>query len=148
VNAELTGSLTGHHRWYCLDIILLWQCSCFLYMFGYWYISGELYIFLLGFVCSIIGIHSQLYNANFIYLLIFLLLVALEFWFTHQSDLEMYTSLTTTPCLNSIPELVLINLELEFPTTKFNPQINLLFNFLIQKYFLHDNPTWNINYLE
>ena len=27
-----------------------------------------------------------------------------------------------------------------------NSQINLLFNFLIQKYFFHDNPTWNINY--
>ena len=29
---------------------------------------------------------------------------------------------------------------------KFNPQINLPFNFLIQKYFFHGNPTWNINY--
>jgi len=29
---------------------------------------------------------------------------------------------------------------------KFNPQINLPFNFLIQKYFFHHNPTWNINY--
>ena len=28
----------------------------------------------------------------------------------------------------------------------FNPQINLPFNFLIQKYFVHENPTWNINY--
>ena len=27
---------------------------------------------------------------------------------------------------------------------KLNSQINLLFNFLIQKYFFHDNPTWNI----
>jgi len=31
---------------------------------------------------------------------------------------------------------------------KLNPQINLLFNFLIQKYFSHDNLTWIINYLE
>jgi len=29
---------------------------------------------------------------------------------------------------------------------KLNPQINLPFNILIQKYFLHDIPTWNINY--
>ena len=29
---------------------------------------------------------------------------------------------------------------------KSNPQINLPFNFLIQKYFFYDNPTWNINY--
>ena len=28
--------------------------------------------------------------------------------------------------------------------TKLNPQINLPFNFLIQKYFFHVNPTWNI----
>ena len=33
----------------------------------------------------------------------------------------------------------LINLELEFTTKKFNPQINFL---------IHENPTWNINYLE
>jgi hypothetical protein len=31
---------------------------------------------------------------------------------------------------------------------KLNPQINLPFNFVIQKYFFHDNPTWNINYSE
>jgi len=31
---------------------------------------------------------------------------------------------------------------------KFNPQINLPFSFLIQKYFFHDNPIWNINYSE
>ena len=31
---------------------------------------------------------------------------------------------------------------------KLNPQINLTFNFLVQKYFFHDNPTWNINYSE
>jgi len=45
-------------------------------------------------------------------------------------------------------ELELINLELEvkFPTKQLNPQINLPFNFLIHKYFFHDNPTWNINY--
>ena len=29
---------------------------------------------------------------------------------------------------------------------KLNPQINLPFNFLIQKYLFHDIPTWNINY--
>ena len=40
-------------------------------------------------------------------------------------------------------ELKLINFELEL-----NPQINLPFSFLIPKYFFHDNPTWNINYLE
>jgi len=31
---------------------------------------------------------------------------------------------------------------------KLIPQINLPFNFFIQKYFFHDNPTWNINYSE
>jgi len=68
--------------------------------------------------------------------------------------------------VNSIPELMansnsgigiyylkkmeLINLELglKFPTNKLNPQNNLPFNFLIQKYFFRDNPTWNINYSE
>ena len=29
-----------------------------------------------------------------------------------------------------------------------NPQINLPYNFLIQKYLFHDNLTWNINYLQ
>ena len=41
-----------------------------------------------------------------------------------------------------------LNLELKFATKKLNLQINLPFNFLIQKYFFHDNLTWNINYLE
>ena len=45
-------------------------------------------------------------------------------------------------------ELELIKLELRFPTKQLNPEINLPFNFLIQKYFFHDNPTWNINYSE
>ena len=46
-------------------------------------------------------------------------------------------------------ELESINLELELKlATQKNPQINLSLNFLIQKYFFHDNPTWNINYLE
>jgi len=47
-------------------------------------------------------------------------------------------------------ELELINLELELKliTKQLNPQINLPFNFLIQKYFFHDNPPWNINYWE
>jgi len=45
-------------------------------------------------------------------------------------------------------ELELINLELKFATKKFNPQISLPLNLLIQKYFFHDNPTSNINYLE
>ena len=46
-------------------------------------------------------------------------------------------------------DLELINFELEFPTKKkLNPQINLPFNFLIQKHFFHDNPTRNINYSE
>ena len=45
-------------------------------------------------------------------------------------------------------ELELINLELKFATKKLNPQINLPFIFLIQKYSFHDNPTWNINYSE
>jgi len=43
-------------------------------------------------------------------------------------------------------ELEWINLKLKFATNKSNPQINLLFNFLIQKYFFYNNPTWNINY--
>ena len=44
-------------------------------------------------------------------------------------------------------ELQLINLELELKlaTNKLNQQNYLPFNFLIQKYFFHDNPTWNIN---
>jgi len=37
-------------------------------------------------------------------------------------------------------------LELKFARKKLNPQIHLPFNFLIQKYFFHDNPTWNVNY--
>ena len=37
---------------------------------------------------------------------------------------------------------------IEVSCKKVNPQINLPFNFLIQKYFFHDNPTWNINYSE
>ena len=45
-------------------------------------------------------------------------------------------------------ELINLELELKFVTKKLNPQINLPFNFLIQKYFFHDNPTWNINYSE
>ena len=45
-------------------------------------------------------------------------------------------------------ELINFKLELKFPTKKLNPQFNLPFNFLIQKYFFHDNPTWNINYSE
>jgi len=62
--------------------------------------------------------------------------------------------------VNSIPELVNSNsginylkkrnwinfeLELKFPTNKLNPQINLPLNFLIQKHFFRDSPTWNIN---
>ena len=44
-----------------------------------------------------------------------------------------------------LKKLELIKLELTFATkTKFNPKIN----FLIQKYFFHDNPTWNIKYSE
>jgi len=51
-------------------------------------------------------------------------------------------------CLFKKMELELINFELElkFPTKQLNPQNNLPFNFLIQEYFFHDNPTWNINY--
>jgi len=45
-------------------------------------------------------------------------------------------------------ELINLELELKFPTKKINSQINLPFNFLIQKYFFHDIPTWNINYSE
>ena len=45
-------------------------------------------------------------------------------------------------------ELELINLKLKFPTKNLNPQINLPFNFFIQKYFFHENPNWNINYSE
>jgi len=37
---------------------------------------------------------------------------------------------------------------IEVSYQKLNPQINLPFNFLIQKYLFHDNPAWNINYLE
>jgi len=45
-------------------------------------------------------------------------------------------------------ELEFINFELKFPTKCFYPQINLPFIFLIQKYFFHDNPNWNVNYSE
>ena len=45
-------------------------------------------------------------------------------------------------------ELINFEFELKFPTKKFNPQINLPFNFLIQKYFFHDDPAWKINYSE
>ena len=39
-----------------------------------------------------------------------------------------------------------IGIEVSYKTL--NPQIKLPFNFLIQKYLFHDNPTWNINYSE
>ena len=45
-------------------------------------------------------------------------------------------------------ELINFELEVKFPTTKLNLQINLPFNVLIQKYFFHDNPTRNTNYWE
>ena len=38
--------------------------------------------------------------------------------------------------------------ELKFATKELNPQINLSFNFLIQKYSFHDNPNCYINYSE
>ena len=44
--------------------------------------------------------------------------------------------------------LIFLKMELKFATKTYNPQIYLLFNFLIQKYFFHDNSTWNINYSE
>ena len=53
--------------------------------------------------------------------------------------------------VSSILELELVsndNLALKFATKYLNQQINLPFNFLIQKYFFHDIPTWNINYSE
>jgi len=40
----------------------------------------------------------------------------------------------------------LIGIEVSY--NKLNPHINLPFNYFIQKYFFHDNPTWNINYSE
>jgi len=42
-------------------------------------------------------------------------------------------------------ELINFEMEFKFPTKKLNPQMNLPFNFLIQKYLFHDNPTWKIN---
>ena len=39
-------------------------------------------------------------------------------------------------------------LKIELELLKFNPQINLPFNFLNQKYVFHDNHTWTINYSE
>ena len=45
-------------------------------------------------------------------------------------------------------ELELINLEMKIVTKKLNPQINLPLTFLIQKYFFHENPTWNIIHAE
>jgi len=41
-----------------------------------------------------------------------------------------------------------LGIRIEVCYKKLNPQINLPFHFLIQKYFFHDNPTWNINYSE
>ena len=49
---------------------------------------------------------------------------------------------------SKIPYLKNGNLQLEFAKTKLNPQINLSFNFLIEKYIFHNNSTWNINYSE
>ena len=43
-------------------------------------------------------------------------------------------------------ELINFELELKFPTKKWNPHINLPFNVLIQKYFFHDSPTWSMYY--
>ena len=42
-------------------------------------------------------------------------------------------------------ELKNLALELKFTTKKLNPQMNVPFNFLIEKYFFNDNPNWNIN---
>ena len=44
-------------------------------------------------------------------------------------------------------ELDLINLELKFATKKVNPQINLPFNYLIQKYLFHNNPIYYSEYV-
>jgi len=73
-----------------------------------------------------------------------------------KSDLSpLSVHVLTRNGVNSIPELELMvnsgidylkEMELiNFQQNKLNPQINLPFNFLIQKYFFHDNPTWNIN---
>ena len=43
--------------------------------------------------------------------------------------------------------MIHLELELKFPIKKLNPQINLPFNFLVQKYCFHDN-SWIINYSE
>ena len=45
-------------------------------------------------------------------------------------------------------ELINLELELKSATTNLNPQIHLPFQVLIEKYFFHYNPTWNINYSE
>ena len=50
--------------------------------------------------------------------------------------------------MDLVLELINFKLELEFPTKKINPQINLPFMFLIQEYLFRDNPRWNINYSE
>jgi hypothetical protein len=41
-----------------------------------------------------------------------------------------------------------MELELKFAAKKLNPEINLPYNFLIQKYVFHDNATWNLKYSE
>ena len=72
---------------------------------------------------------------------------AQSFFLLEQADVNKHR-------VNSIPdywlfkkmELINFELELKFPPKTFNPQINLPFNFLIQKYFFQDNLTWNINY--
>ena len=43
-------------------------------------------------------------------------------------------------------DLIKLDFDLKFRTTKFNTQINLTLTFLIQKYFCNDNPTWNLNH--
>ena len=48
-------------------------------------------------------------------------------------------------CLFKKIELDKFGIGIEVCYKRVNPQINLPFNFLIQKYFFHDNPTWNIN---
>jgi len=55
-----------------------------------------------------------------------------------QSDMRLIPELELP--INSGNGIGIDKLELKFATKKLNPQINLPFNFLIHKYFLHDNP--------
>jgi len=60
-------------------------------------------------------------------------------------ELELPISTQLLFFLNGIDKF---RIGIEVCYKKLNPQINLAFNFLIKKYFFHNNLTCNINYSE